>query len=95
MCFNRKCNNNNYKLKKRLILIITGKGERNYNSEDSFSNKGVLRKMKVDQHIEPFLTINISIKIIYYLPMRFLKYWIKIECIFFNLIKILFQLIKK
>lgn len=37
--------NNNYKLKKRLILIITGKGERNYNSEDSFSNKGVLRKI--------------------------------------------------
>ena len=36
--------NNNYKLKKRLVLIITGKGERNYNSEDSFSNKGVLRK---------------------------------------------------
>ena len=36
--------NNNYKLKKRLVLIITGKGERNYNSKDSFSNKGVLRK---------------------------------------------------
>ena len=36
--------NNSYKLKKRLILIITGKGERNYNSEDSFTNKGVLRK---------------------------------------------------
>ena len=36
--------NNNYKLKKRLVLIITGKGERNYNSEDSFANKGVLRK---------------------------------------------------
>lgn len=35
---------NNYKLKKRLVLIITGKGERNYNSEDSFSSKGVLRK---------------------------------------------------
>ena len=36
--------NNSYKLKKRLILIITGKGERNYNSEESFSKKGVLRK---------------------------------------------------
>ena len=36
--------NNNYKLKKRLILIITGKGERKYNSEESFSKKGVLRK---------------------------------------------------
>ena len=28
-----------------MILIITGKGERNYNSEDSFTNKGVLRKI--------------------------------------------------
>lgn len=36
--------NKNYKLKKRLVLIITGKGERNYNSESSFAIKGVLRK---------------------------------------------------
>lgn len=36
---------NNYKLNKRLVLVITGKGERNYHSEDIFANKGVLRKM--------------------------------------------------